>query len=87
MLLLVQELNTDCFGLINRIDLSSNLSLQLVVTGAHLSPEFGLTVQEIVDDGYYISRKIKCFSVPILLLALPSLWGLEYFHLRMLFVV
>ena len=46
-------------GLINGIYSSNKLTLQLVVTGAHLSPEFGLTLQEIVDDGYPVSRKIE----------------------------
>lgn len=45
--------------LIHGINVSKSLSLQLVVTGAHLSPEFGLTVQEIIEDGYPISRKIE----------------------------
>ena len=45
--------------LIDAIQASSVLSLQLIVTGAHLSTEFGFTVQEIIDDGYPISRKIE----------------------------
>ena len=36
-----------------------HLDLQLIVTGMHLSPEFGLTVQEIEKDGYRIDRKIE----------------------------
>lgn len=35
------------------------LELQLVVTGMHLSPEFGLTVQEIEADGHRIARKVE----------------------------
>lgn len=34
------------------------LKLQLVVTGAHLSPEFGLTCREIESDGFHIDRKL-----------------------------
>lgn len=45
--------------LIDAIDSSNVLSLQLVVTGAHLSPEFGLTVQEIIEDGHHVSRTIE----------------------------
>ena len=45
--------------LIDGIEASDVLSLQLIVTGAHLSSEFGFTVQEIIDDGHYISRKIE----------------------------
>ena len=33
---------------------SELLELQLIVTGMHLSPEFGLTVQEIEVDGFRI---------------------------------
>jgi GDP/UDP-N,N'-diacetylbacillosamine 2-epimerase (hydrolysing) len=33
--------------------------LQIVVTGMHLSPEFGLTFRSIVEDGFQISRKIE----------------------------
>ena len=38
---------------------SENLELQLIVTGMHLSPEFGLTVQEIETDGFHIDRKVE----------------------------
>ena len=38
---------------------SAHLDLQLIVTGMHLSPEFGLTVQEIEADGFRIDRKIE----------------------------
>ena len=33
--------------------------LRLVVTGMHLSPEFGLTYREIEQDGYPVERKIE----------------------------
>ena len=36
----------------------SNLELQLIVTGMHLSPEFGMTVAEIRADGVPISDEI-----------------------------
>lgn len=35
------------------------LELQLLVTGMHLSPEFGLTWKQIEQDGFPISRKIE----------------------------
>jgi GDP/UDP-N,N'-diacetylbacillosamine 2-epimerase (hydrolysing) len=35
------------------------LDLQLIATGMHLSPEFGLTEHEIKDDGYRIDRKVE----------------------------
>lgn len=41
------------------IQLDLGLELQLVVTGMHLSPEFGLTYKEIEKDGFYINKKIE----------------------------
>jgi len=38
---------------------SDSLDLQLIVTGMHLSPEFGLTLQEIEADGFRIDRKVE----------------------------
>lgn len=35
------------------------LALQVVATGTHLSPEFGLTYQEIERDGFKIDRKVE----------------------------
>lgn len=44
---LLQELKND-----------PNIELQLLVSGMHLSPEFGLTYQEIEKDGYVCSEKV-----------------------------
>ena len=44
---------------IDRIYKSEELELQLVVTGMHLSTEFGLTYKEIESDGYPITTKIE----------------------------
>lgn len=38
---------------------SDLMELQVVVTGAHLSPEFGLTYLEIEKDGFTIDRKVE----------------------------
>ncbi len=35
------------------------LKLQIIATGMHLSPEFGLTYREIEKDGFAIDRKIE----------------------------
>jgi GDP/UDP-N,N'-diacetylbacillosamine 2-epimerase (hydrolysing) len=35
------------------------LELQIIATGMHLSPEFGLTYQEIEKDGFRIDRKVE----------------------------
>jgi UDP-hydrolysing UDP-N-acetyl-D-glucosamine 2-epimerase len=36
-----------------------DLQLQLVVTGTHLSPEFGLTYKEIEEDGFIIDSRVE----------------------------
>lgn len=38
---------------------SEILDLQLLVTGMHLSPEFGLTVTAIEEDGYKVDRRVE----------------------------
>lgn len=43
--------------LIKKIDDDNELELQLVVTGMHLSPEFGLTYREIEQDGFKITER------------------------------
>ncbi len=44
---------------IDGIAKSPVLELQLIATGMHLSPEFGLTVQDIIADGHRIDRKVE----------------------------
>lgn len=45
--------------IIQKVHQSDDLELQLVVTGMHLSPEFGLTYHEIEKDNYPITGKIE----------------------------
>ena len=51
------------YGLLKKLmfDLgqSENVVLQLVVTGMHLSPEFGSTWKVIEDDGFKIDEKVE----------------------------
>jgi UDP-N-acetylglucosamine 2-epimerase (non-hydrolysing)/GDP/UDP-N,N'-diacetylbacillosamine 2-epimerase (hydrolysing) len=47
------------YGLIREIHEDPDLQLQLVVTGTHLSPEFGYTVNEILADGFPITEKVE----------------------------
>jgi len=47
------------YTLIKKIEKDDELQLQLIVTGTHLSPEFGLTYQEIEKDGLIIDRKVE----------------------------
>jgi GDP/UDP-N,N'-diacetylbacillosamine 2-epimerase (hydrolysing) len=38
------------------------LDLQIVATGMHLSPEFGLTYRAIEEDGFQIDRKVEALT-------------------------
>ncbi|MBT7950861.1 MAG: UDP-N-acetylglucosamine 2-epimerase (hydrolyzing) [Gammaproteobacteria bacterium] len=38
---------------------NTQLELQIIATGMHLSPEFGLTFKEIEKDGFKINRKVE----------------------------
>lgn len=40
----------------------SELTLQVIATGMHLSPEFGLTYREIEKDGFRIDRKVEMLT-------------------------
>jgi GDP/UDP-N,N'-diacetylbacillosamine 2-epimerase (hydrolysing) len=46
-------------GVIMGISNSLKLEFQLIATGMHLSPEFGLTYLEIEKDGFFIDRKVE----------------------------
>lgn len=45
--------------LMDRIKEDKELDLQVIATGMHLSPEFGLTYKEIENDGFIIDEKIE----------------------------
>ncbi len=45
---LMQEINKD-----------NDLELYLIVSGMHLSPEFGMTYKEIEEDGFQINAKVE----------------------------
>ena len=47
------------YWLMKEIQNDSDLKLQLVVTGMHLSPEFGLTYTAIEADGFNIDAKVE----------------------------
>lgn len=40
----------------------SSLTLQVIATGMHLSPEFGLTYREVENDGFKIDRKVEMLT-------------------------
>ena len=45
--------------LMKSINDNDDLELVIIVTGSHLSPEFGLTYKEIESDGFKINKKIE----------------------------
>lgn len=47
------------YWLMKEIQEDSDLKLQIIATGMHLSPEFGLTYQEIEKDDFKIDRKVE----------------------------
>jgi UDP-hydrolysing UDP-N-acetyl-D-glucosamine 2-epimerase len=47
------------YWLIKDIQTNKDLNLQLLVSGTHLSPEFGLTYKQIESDGFVIDEKIE----------------------------
>ena len=62
---------------------SSKLELQIIATGMHLSPEFGLTYREIEKDGFCINGKVEmllsadtpssiCRSMGLALISFPD---------------
>jgi GDP/UDP-N,N'-diacetylbacillosamine 2-epimerase (hydrolysing) len=54
------------YGLLRRtmqgIRDDSELTLQIIATGMHLSPEFGLTYREIEKDGFQIDLKVEMLT-------------------------
>jgi GDP/UDP-N,N'-diacetylbacillosamine 2-epimerase (hydrolysing) len=46
-------------GLMKKIEAQSELELQTIVTGMHLSPEFGLTYKQILEEGIRIDETIE----------------------------
>jgi len=47
------------YWLMKKIESDDGLKLQIVVTGMHLSPEFGLTYKQIEQDGFTINSKVE----------------------------
>lgn len=47
------------YWLLKEIQGRPSLELQLLATGAHLSPEFGLTYLQIEEDGFSIAEKLE----------------------------
>ena len=47
------------FWLMKNIEQQAGLKLQIIVTGMHLSPEFGMTYRDIENDGFVVTRKVE----------------------------
>lgn len=47
------------YHIIKGVHEDSSMELRLIVTGMHLSPEFGLTVREIEKDGFPIAERVE----------------------------
>lgn len=47
------------YWLLHDLRADDQVELQLLVTGTHLSPEFGLTVAQIEADGFGVSRRVE----------------------------
>jgi len=47
------------YPLLKEIYRDKDLKLQIIVTGMHLSPEFGLTYKEVEKDGFIINKKVE----------------------------
>ena len=47
------------YWIMKGIQKTSGLKLQLIVTGMHLSPEFGMTIREIEKDGFVIDERVE----------------------------
>ena len=47
------------YWLMKEIQSTDGMELQIIATGMHLSPEFGLTYQQIEGDGFVIDKKIE----------------------------
>ncbi|MCY6370508.1 UDP-N-acetylglucosamine 2-epimerase [Clostridium ganghwense] len=47
------------YSVLKDIEKNPNLELQLIVCGMHLCPEFGMTIEEIEKDGFFIAERIE----------------------------
>ena len=45
---------------LRELEARPGLDLRVIVTGAHLSPEFGMTVEQIERDGFEIAERLEC---------------------------
>ena len=58
------------------------LQLQIIATGMHLSPTYGLTYQEIEEDGFFIDARIEILVHRMRLKKSQSRWGWPLLELQ-----
>ena len=46
------------YWLLKDIEAAADMQLQLLVSGAHLAPEFGLTIEQIKKDGFSVTEQV-----------------------------
>ena len=72
--------------IIKKLKKESGIEVKVVATGAHLSPEFGMTVDEIQKDGITVDKKIEILLSSDSTIAVSKAMGLalisfsEYFN-------
>ena len=62
---------SNCVPLLRAIQADPELKLHLMVSGTHLSPEFGSTEKEIEADGFKVDERIEMLLSSTLN---PSVW-------------
>jgi GDP/UDP-N,N'-diacetylbacillosamine 2-epimerase (hydrolysing) len=68
------------YWLIKEIDMDERLELQLIVTGMHLSPEFGFTLDEIKKDEFNVNKKIEILLSSDSSVGVSKSMGLQQCH-------
>ncbi len=48
------------YWVLRELDASGEIELGLIVAGAHLSPAFGMTVDQIEADGFRVDARVEC---------------------------
>lgn len=70
---------------LTRIKENRNLELQLIVTGTHLSENFGYTIDEILEDGFKVDEEIPILMSSTSKGTIPKEMGLLMIQLSQIF--
>lgn len=62
---------------LKKIEASPALTLRLIVTGMHLCPDYGYTVDQIVADGFPIAARVEMILSSDTTAAMGKSLGLE----------